>query len=259
MKIIEVFLIAYFVCLLSGCYQEISYDEIFPEVKTRGYLIPEEPFQFHALMQMMKNERVPGTKEARYLDSAQMRVLNMTGQAILNISRDLSRMCWQLYQKGIRIKCAVGFADEDIVKFNLRDKDAYYNPSSTTIVFKDLHFMIDDRVIIHELLHVFQQYLVNIDFTENNELYNEFEVAFIGDILQYTMRGEAPWTLEGGDVKGEYGTIIWSIVQDRLAAVSKIEFIVKEFRKFYKLKYPGSTEPENYYPSLLVHFLCNIG
>ncbi|MCB6973812.1 MULTISPECIES: hypothetical protein [Butyricimonas] len=252
MKNIKYVIIACFTCLWCGCYQGMLFEDTFLDDEDI-MLYDEKPFKFDTLCEKTNGATIWGKR--RYLDKREIALMSMLGQELIVKESVLYNMSYNLFiklEKQGLFKLRFGIDATDYDKTDYRwGKDGYYDSRERMIFFCHESLIMSERVLLHELLHVFQCELATVRPTVNNELFMEYEVLMIYDIIQQRMRGDVRIHLEGGNDNKVYADFI------REAALGNYTFnkelLRKLFNDFFKEKYSG-VKP-NYEPSFLFYFL----
>lgn len=243
---------ACFTCLWCGCYQGMSLEDSL--LDEENVMLYEEPFKFDSLCHKTNGAVIYG--KMRYLNEKEVAWINMLGQELIMKEPVLYKMAYGLFSEMKRrkwlfkLRFALDETDYDWTDYRW-DKDGYYEPYERMIFLRDKSLVLSDRVILHELLHVFQCELASVVPTANNESFMEYEVLMVYDIIQYRMRGELPVHLEGGNDNREYVAFVYDMAVSPSAYNE--ETLARVFKKYYAAKY--STSEPDYYPSFLIYFL----
>ena len=246
-------MVACFTCLWCSCYQGMLLEDTFLD-EENVMLYDEEPFKFDSLCQKTSGEIIRGKR--RYLNEKEVALLNMLGQELIVKERILYKMSYYLFSEMKRkewlFKLRFGLDETDYEWTDYRwDKDGYYDLYERMIFLRDKSLVVSERVVLHELLHVFQCELASVVPTANNEPFMEYEVLMVYDIIQYRMRGELPIHLEGGNDNKEYAAFVYDMAVTPFAYDK--ETLTRVFKKYYAARY--STSEPDYYPGFLIYFL----
>ncbi len=136
----------------------------------------------------------------------------------------------------------------------LKGKVAYYMPGAIYYGSVDSFTLMSTRIIMHEIMHACQLKIAGITFTNKNVDYTEFEALLLYDILN-TMMTRQPVNLEGGVSTG-YARFVMKMANEGFN-FSAVDLIISEASKFFKEKYPNSTESG--YDFLLLRKFCLLG
>lgn len=256
MKKIRYIAVVCIACLWCSCYQEALFEDNFLNEESVTDVGPYT-FCFDALFPITNGGLVSGRSGVYYLNENQSGMLQYPGQDLMDKSEILSKMCRQLYEKNIRIRCAI---DPKMWGGKYADKEAFFNSWDNIIYFKSEGGIMDQRIILHELLHAFQVHLANVKYTPENESQTEFEVLLMYDVFHYKMYKS--FSIEGGSSK-EYQNFVMQIADFQLSAGNDYEQgrLMEMFEEHYKrwANISSTTEVSHYYPSLLYYFLIPLG
>lgn len=252
MKKIRYLVVACLAGLWCSCYQGMSLEDTL--LDEENVMLDEEPFKFDSLCYKTNVGNIEGRK--KFLNKKQLAWINKLGQELIMKERILYKMSYYLFTEMKRkewlFKLRFALDETDYMWSDYRwDKDGYYDPYERIIFLKDESMVLSERVVIHELLHVFQCELASVVPTKNNEPFMEYEVLMVYDIIQYRMRGELPVHLEGGNDNREYVAFVYDMAVTPFAYDK--ETLTRAFKKYYAARY--STSEPDYYPGFLIYFL----
>ena len=251
MKNVGFILVLSFCVTLNSCYQ----DPLLKNLDEESIVFSRNSnFHLGGLFVQTDGGKVGGMN-ATYLTEEAWGMAITSAQAIANQCPMLCDIAKSIYDKGIRIRLAIDHELHNTTNLSLMNKDAYYNSSVNIIFFSDVADVFSERIVFHEMLHVFQNHWAGIELTPDNEAHTEFEVWLVYDIIQCMFRGELPKHLEGGDSL-DYRGFVYSCSRGGASDLT-LEEISEKFEQLYKL-YPSSIKEPAYIPWFLFYFLKNI-
>lgn len=207
-----------------------------------------EPFFVFELFVGNATGRVSGMNDAYYIGEVVARTSLQQIQRYFDCSIAFSNLGQRLLRQGIKFYLAI----DKKLSNPKANKDAYYDSYRHTIFFKDLICAANEYIVLHEVLHLFQSSIGNINYTNQNELYTEFEVLLMHDVLKCIAYEGSVENTEGG-TSPEYKSFVRDLASGTYTSIYE-EYVLQQFEKFYRIKCPYSNEPY-YRPNFLLLFL----
>ncbi|MEY8592655.1 hypothetical protein AALK14_14535 [Butyricimonas hominis] len=261
----RIIMIICFAWVLCGCSREMLLEDESLQMEEEVLMYEDVPFSFASILNLPskgKDEdgnyrsKIPifGGKSAWNLSYNEYKYLVwMADEGLFTKNSILRKLGNQLAQKKtnpVRLKFAV-FPD---FEKEFPGRDAVYDASSQTVLFKTESDIFLDRIILHEFWHVVQCELAGIKMTDKNEAHMEFEVMVLCDVIQ---------TMITGNVVTSIKTYTYMSLVSRLVNLSGHidpggeSQVLADYNKVYEnwARENSISEPDNYNPGALFCFL----